>query len=183
MKKIILIAGLVLVMIGGYVAAGPYLTVYAIKNGVVDKDPEKLSENIDFSALRQSVKEQINSQMMQGVTTELKDSPFAALAAGFASKMIDGVVDVIITPNGLAKIMEGDNPDVKKYKNNKSSARSNDTPKKENLFKNARYSYDSLSEFSIYVPNNKGEEATFLLKRQGLSWKLVDIQIPMNKQP
>lgn len=183
MKKNILIAGLLLVVVGGYVAAGPYLTVSAIKDGIVEKDSEKLSDNIDFPALRQNMKDQLNAQVMQNATTELKDNPFAALAAGFASKMVDGIVDAFITPSGLAKIMEGKKPDVKKSNNDKNTEAKNDAPKKEDLFKNATYSYDSTSKFSIYVPNDKGEEARFLLKRQDFSWKLVSIEIPMNKSP
>ena len=56
-------------------------------------------------------------------------------------------------------------------------------PKKDNLFKNARFSYDSMSKFSIWVPNDKGEEARFVLKREGFSWKLVNLVIPMDENP
>jgi len=183
MKKNILIVGLLLVAVGGYVAAGPYITISAIKDGIVEKDSEKLSDNIDFPALRQNMKDQLNAQMMQNVATELKDNPFAALAAGFASKMVDGIVDAFITPSGLAKIMEGKKPEIQKSNGGVKTETTNDAPNKEDLFKNARYSYDSMSKFSIYVPNDKGEEARFLLKRQDLSWKLVSIEIPMNKSP
>ena len=175
--------GLVLILAGGYVAAGPYLTVSAIKDGVVEKDSEKLSENIDFPALRQNMKDQLNAQMMQHEESELKYNPLVALAAGFASKMVDGIVDAFITPSGLAKMMEGKKPDIQKSKNSEGTTTINEEPEKEDLFKDARYSYDSLSKFSIYVPNDKGEEARFLLKRQDISWKLVSIEIPMNKKP
>jgi len=183
MKKNILIAGLLIVVIGGYVAAGPYITMSEIKDGIVEKDAEKLSDNIDFPAVRQNMKDQLNAQMMQNTTTELKDNPFAALAAGFALKMVDGIVDAFITPSGLAKIMEGKKPNIKKSNGGENKEKNSNSPKKEDLFKNARYSYDSISKFSIYVPNDKGEEARFLLKRQNLSWKLVSIDIPMNKSP
>jgi len=177
MKKSIWIVGVVLVLVVGYVAAGPYLTVSAIKTGIVENDSEKLSENIDFQTLRQNMKDQLNAAMMKNAATEMKDNPFAALAVGLATKMVDGIVDSFVTPSGLASLMEGKKPNKGETGGNSSS------PKKDDLFKNARLSYDSVSKFSIWVPNDKGEEARFVLKRDGLSWKLVNIVIPMNEKP
>lgn len=174
MKKILLIGGLILVVIVGYVAAGPYLTVSAIKTGIVEQDAEKLSENIEFPTLRQNLKDQLNASVMKNAATELKDNPFAALAAGFASKMVDGLVESFVTPSGLAAIMEGKKP-------SKHSGTGNSTPpQKDDLFKDARFSYDSTSKFSIWVANDQGEEARFVLQRKGFSWKLVNLIIPLN---
>lgn len=177
MKKINWISSVVLALVVGYVAAGPYLTVYAIKTGIVENDAEKLSENIEFPTLRQNMKEQLNASMMKSTATEMKDNPFAALAVGFATKMVDGIVDSFVTPSGLSTLMEGKKP-------NNDGASGNDPPqKKDDLFKNARFSYDSVSKFSIWVPNDKGEETRFVLKRDGFSWKLVNLVIPMDEKP
>lgn len=51
----------------------------------------------------------------------------------------------------------------------------------EHLFKNARTSYDSLSSFSIWVPNDEGNEVRFVLNREGIKWKLVNIFIHTDK--
>lgn len=177
MKKIVWVVGIVLALIVGYVAVGPYLTVSAIKTGIVEKDSEKLSENIEFPTLRQNMKEQLNAAMMKNAAAELKDNPFAALAAGLATKMVDGIVDSFVTPSGLAALMEGKKP------SNGGNSDNTPPPKKDDLFKNARYSYDSMSKFSIWVPNDKGEEARFVLNRDGLSWKLVNLVIPMDEKP
>jgi hypothetical protein len=177
MKKIIWVAGVILALVVGYVAAGPYLTVSAIKTGIVENDSEKLSDNIEFPTLRQNMKEQLNTKMMKNMATEMKDNPFAAFAVGLATTMVDGIVDSFVTPSGLAALMEGKKP-------NKGGNGSNTPPpKKDNLFKNARFSYDSMSKFSIWVPNDKGEEARFVLKREGFSWKLVNFVIPMDGNP
>ncbi len=177
MKKVVWPIVIILVLVVGYVAAGPYLTVSAIKSGIVEQDSEKLSENIEFPTLRQNLKEQLNAAMMKNAATELKDNPFAALAAGLATKMVDGIVDSFVTPSGLAAIMEGKKPS----KNDGTEITT--PPKKDDLFKNARFSYDSISQFSIWVPNDKGEEARFVLRRDGFSWKLVNLFIPIDKKP
>lgn len=176
MKKVVWVAGVILVLVVGYVAAGPYLTVSAIKTGIVEQDSEKLSENIEFPKLRQNLKDQLNVAMVKNAAIELEDNPFAALAAGFATKMVDVIVDSFVTPSGLAALMEGKKPP-------KDGGTGNTTPpNKDDLFKNARFSYDSTSKFSIWVPNDKGEEARFVLQRDGLSWKLVNLVIPIDEK-
>jgi hypothetical protein len=175
MKKGLWVVGLVFALVIGYAAAGPYLTVSAIKTAIVEQDSEKLSENIEFPILRQNLKDQLKATMMKNITTELKDNPFAALAVGFATNMVDGIVDSFVTPSGLAALMEGKKP----LKD--SSEGSTPKPNKESLLKNASFSYDSMSKFSIWVPNDKGEKARFVLQRYGLSWKLVNIIIPLDK--
>ncbi|MHB8790145.1 MAG: DUF2939 domain-containing protein [Desulfobulbaceae bacterium] len=177
MKKVVLIVGLILVTVVGYGATGPYLTVSAIKTGIVEKDSEKLSENIEFPTLRQNLKDQLNAAMMKDTATELKDNPFAPLAVGFVTQIVDGMVDSFVTPVGLAALMEGKAP------SGKGGTESTTTPNKEDLFKNARYSYDSTRKFSVWVPNDKGEEARFVLQRDGLSWKLVNLIIPLDEKP
>lgn len=184
MKKWIAVGLVFLVGIIGYVAAGPYLTISKIKTGIVERDSEILADNIEFSALRQSLKEQLNSVMITNMASEVKDNPFAALAAGFATKMVDGVVDAYITPTGLARIMEGKKPNMKMVSGNpgmETGSLSNSN--KDELFTNARYTYDSMSKFSIWVPNEKGEEARFVLKREGISWKLVNMIVPIDGKP
>lgn len=177
MKKVVWAVGVILALVLGYVAAGPYLTVSAIKTGIVEQDSEKLSENIEFPTLRQNLKEQFNAAMMKNAATELKDNPFAALAAGLATKMVDGIVDSFVTPSGLAAIMEGKKP-------SKTVDIESATPaKKDELFKDARFSYDSTSKFSIWVPNDNGKEARFVLQREGLSWKLVNLIVPIDEKP
>ena len=177
MNKVVWVIGMLMALVVGYVAAGPYLTVSAIKSGIVEQDSEKLAEYIEFPSLRQNLKEQLNAAMMKNAATELKDNPYAALATVLASKMADGLVDSFVTPSGLAILMEGQNPSK--------NGDSGDTapPKKDELFKNARYSYDSMSKFSIWVPDDKGKESRFVLQRDGLYWKLVNIVIPIEENP
>lgn len=173
MKKWVLIVCLFFGAGGVFVAAGPYITISAIKSGVAEQDTEKLSENIDFPILRQNLKDQLNMVMMKKAQTELKDNPFAALAAGFATKFVDGMVETFVTPVGIAAMMEGKKP------SKSVAAQGSTSPNRDDLFKNTRTSYDSFSKFSIWVANDSGEETRFVLQRNGLDWRLVNIVIPM----
>lgn len=173
MKKLAWIFGSVFILIIGYIAAGPYLTIYFIKSAVTEKNPEKLAEYIDFPLLRQNLKDQLNAKVLTSAATELESSPLATLAAGLATKIVDGVVDTLITPNSLAKVMEGKNP------TKASQTESTSQSEKKELFKDAKLSYDSINRFSILVPYDQGQEARFILVRNGLHWKLTNLIVPL----
>jgi hypothetical protein len=175
MKKILWIIGFAIIVTIGFVAASPFFTVANIKTGIIEQDSEKLSDNIDFPIFRRNLKNQFNRAMMNNVGEELRDNPLAAIAAGFATKMADRVVDSFVTPNGLARLMEGKKPFISRSRRN-STANAN-PPKRDDLFRNARYSYDSLNRFSVWVPTETGDEIRFILQRDGFSWKLVDLGV------
>lgn len=176
MKKGVWIIGFALVLLSGYLAAGPFLAVSEIKTGIVERDSVKLSQNIEFPVLRQNLKERLNTAVMRKASAEAKDNPWALLATGFATKMVDGVVDSFVTPSGLAVLMEGKKPSRNR------NARGDEPVEKDELLKNARYSYDSMSMFSVWVPNDEGQETRFVFQRYGLSWKLVNLIVPIDEK-
>lgn len=177
MKKAVRIISASIIVIIAFIAATPFFTVSHIKTSIVEKDSDKLSENVDFPVFRQNLKKQFNTAMMKNVGAELSNNPFAAIAAGFATNMVDGVVDSFVTPSGLATLMEGKKPSLSGSRRNNPS--NTDQANRDDLFKNARYSYDSFSRFSIYVPTDTGDEIRFILQRDGLSWKMVDMIVPI----
>lgn len=181
MNKPLLVGGAVVLAFIGYMAAAPYLAVSAIKTGITEQDSEKLSDYIEFPTLRQNLKDQLNIIMMANAAKELDDNPFSALAAGFATTMVDTLVDSFVTPSGLAKLMSGESSSSDKPSPNSSTTQETNT-QEEDLFKQAESSYDSLSKFSIWVPNEDGDKVRFVLNRDGISWKLVNIVLPENKK-
>jgi hypothetical protein len=176
MKKIIVLIAFLAIVITSYFAAGPYITIYKIKSGIEHQDPEKISAQVDFSELRTNLKEQFNALIMKQTASDLKDNPFAALGMAFASKLIDSMVDAFVTTTSLSNLMEGKKPKQPQGEEGTQEADS----KKPEPFKDARYTYDSLSKFSAWVKDDKGKETRFVFTRNGLSWKLSNIQIPTN---
>ncbi|MGD0946617.1 MAG: TPM domain-containing protein [Candidatus Binatia bacterium] len=110
MKKLVLLLAVVLLALVGFVIVGPFWTMHQIKQGIERDDPELLSENIDFPALRQNLKEQFSAQMMKKSAAELQNNPFGVLGAALASNLVDGLVDSFVTPAALAMLMEGKKP-------------------------------------------------------------------------
>jgi hypothetical protein len=179
MKPFAWIIGGVFIAAIGYGAAGPYLTVADIKTSIVAKDADRLSAKVDFPTLRQHLKDQVNAAMMKNAAEELKDHPLGVLAAGFATTMVDGIVDAFVTPTELAHLMEGDRPSASIAKQIVDTD-AGPLPKAEDLLQNACSSFDSLSQFSVWVPDDKGQETRFVLQRDGLSWRLVNLILPID---
>lgn len=176
MRKTLSIVALLVVAIVGYAAAGPYITLHQIKSGIEERDAEKLSEHIDFPSLRANLKEQLNALITKEASSELRGNPFAAVAMGIASKLVEGIVDAFVTPSGLASLMEGKRPQQSDGGSGHSAG--SGTHKRE-PFKNARYTYDSLSKFSAWVEDDNGKPIRFVFTRNGLSWQLTNIVLPL----
>lgn len=174
MKKVVWLVGIFLVLMIGYIAAGPFVTFSAIKTSIREQDSVKLSENIDFSKLRKNLKEQLIVAMMKDSVKKLKNNPYQALAAVIARKTADGIVDSFVTPSGIASIMEENEPAIN------GGTESMTPPNKDNAFNNTRFSYDSMNSFSIWFTNEKGKEIRLVLNREGVAWKLVNIIIPLH---
>jgi hypothetical protein len=176
MKKVILIISLLLVSAMAYLAAGPFLTLRAIGSGLVEQDSDVLAATINFPALRQNFKQQINTQMMNKAASGLKDNPLNVLARGVATHMTDRLVDSLVTPAGLIGIIEGKN-----RMENALISPEEQAARKEKLFKNARMGYDSINRFSVWVRNERGGEVRLILARDGLSWQLVNLIAPLDR--
>ncbi len=174
MKTIVGFVSLFALAAVGYVAAGPYIAIYQIRSGVEARDAEKLSEYVDFSTLRTNLKDQFNTLVVQRATSDMKGNPFAALGIALASKLVEGMVDSFVTPPGLASLMTGEAPQQQAAEQEVTSARKQSEP-----FENARFTYDSSSKFSAWVPGDNGKEIRFVFSRTGLSWKLSNILLPV----
>ena len=175
MKKWLLAAILIVLALVGYVAAGPYITYTAIRDAVESKDTAKLSRQVDFPQLRTNLKLQLDDYMVRRAGPDMQSSLLGVFAVRVASGVAGAAVDTMITPAGLAAILEGravvhrvagdTGPDP--YR----PARPADP------LRDPSYRFESLSRFSATVPGEDGEDITLVLTRQGLRWKLSDIRL------
>lgn len=164
--KTAIVLGLVILV--GVLAAGPYVTMNQIEKAINTKDPVKLANYVDFSALRSNLKEQMTASMMEEMVAE--DDPFAMFGMALFTALIDGIVDVVLTPNGLMALLSGadlESIEHVDYSDNKAD-----------LFKDSRWTVDGLSTVSLRV-KVEADELRFVLQRHGLKWRLSNIILPM----
>ena len=185
MKKWIALFLVLLLAIAGYVAAGPYLTMHAIKSALQKQDAGALSDQVDFPALRASLKAQLLDAMVREAGEDVQANPLGSFALTMATGLVNGTVEAMVTPIGLAGMMEG----RKLWGNARDSFRRPATdpqgaplPRPEPL-RDARYRYESLSRFTATVEDESGKPIVFVLRRDGLQWKLADIRLPLDTAP
>ena len=201
MKKWIWISGLVVFMIAGVLALSPFYSVYQIKKGISEKDREKLEHFVLFSELRENLKSQLDETFENrlGKKNDEKEGRFSGFALKFAKKFANHMVDAYVTPEGLSKLMGGetkkDAPKGETFPresgDTQTSPSSGSKPaspleisseEKLKLLKNARFAYSSPSRFIITMPTKNDKEIRFILRREGLVWKLNNIILPLSKK-
>lgn len=182
MKKWIALIVLALALLVGYVAAGPYLTVNAIRKAVQEQDTAALSEHVDFPALRLSLKAQLEDYLVRQAGEDMQANPFGAIAVRIAGVAAGSAVDALATPIGIGAVLEGRNL----FNRLGGSGRGQDAYAPNvpsDPLKDAKYGFESPSRFTATVANADGEPVVFVLTRSGLSWKLSDIRLPIGAPP
>ena len=177
MKKWLALALVILVLVGGYIAAGPFMTVNAIRTAVRDQDAAALSKHIDFPALRMSFKRQLDDYLVRRAGPDMQSNVFGAIALRIASGATDGLVDAMATPAGLAALLEGRN-----FLHRLNGSRRSEDPYTPALprdpLEGATYASNRHRGSRQQFQNGDGEPVVFVLTRQGLRWKLTDVLLP-----
>ena len=168
-----LVAGMCLVL--GAIAAAPFITVHQMKTAAANHDGAALSEHVDFPALRQSLKDQMNVFLGKKMAKEVaKGNALAALAGMFGGVIVEKMVDNYVTPTGITQLMEGQKPEGDGIGNASTQQAPSDP------LSNASMGYESFSKFSVVTNNGEpGKETRFVLRRSGISWKLTEIVLPL----
>ncbi|MEH6414064.1 DUF2939 domain-containing protein [Pseudomonas sp. CGJS7] len=180
MKKWIALAVLIVALLAGYVAAGPFLTVRAIRAAVKEGNTGELSKHVDFAAIRLSLKAQVDDYMVRRAGPDAQSSLFGSLGLSLASGVAGTAVDAIATPIGIGAVLEG----RKLFKRFDGGGGNRDAyaqvPPAEPL-KNLSYRFESPSRFTATVNNADGDPVVFVLTRDGLSWTVTDVRLPLDK--
>ena len=107
-KKLLGALIVIVVVICGYWYATPYLALNNIKKAAQAGDSDTVSKYIDYPSVRQSFKDQMNAKMVKEMANQ-ENNEWAALGAMLASTMVDKMIDGIVTPEGMALMLQGKN--------------------------------------------------------------------------
>ena len=175
MKKFVYLAIGLIVIIAIYLYASPYLALNNIKKAAQAGDADTLSEYIDFPSVKQGLKDQINAQIMKEVTQEDTDG-FEALGAMLATAMIDKAVDGIVTPDGVAMMVQGQKPDL-----NGDAVEKTDVEQADESKLDYKTNYITYKSFKVSLSNPDYEDnLDIIMRRDGLSWKVHRINLPLD---
>lgn len=175
MKKFVYLAVGLIIILAIYLYASPYLALNNIKKAAQAGDADTLSEYIDFPSVKQGLKDQLNTQIMKEVTKEDADG-FEALGAMLATAMIDKVVDGIVTPDGVAMMVQGQKPDLDNESVEQTTEDKTDSKKLD-----YKTNYITYKSFKVSLSNPDYEDnLDIIMRRDGLSWKVNRINLPLD---
>ena len=155
MKKIIIsLLLLAVILCGGWYFASPAYALLSMRDAIAEKDADRLNENIDFPLLRDSLKSEFKGKMEeQGL---LKDRGLSgALGGVFADKLLDTMIDRILTPEGISALMERAEQNADKVKNIKTIKNEDNDDSETKGFDDYNIERVGLSQFNLTDPNNR----------------------------
>ena len=152
-KKLIgAIIAVVIVLVGGYYYASPYLVLNSIKNAAQAGDSEKVSAYMDYPSVRQSFKDQMNAYMVKEMASK-ETNGWEALGTMIATTMVDKMVDAVVTPEGMTLMLQG--KDFKDSLKAHTEQSWNQTISQETLDYSTRYLSMNMFEVTFKNPNNE----------------------------
>jgi hypothetical protein len=171
-KKLIIIitatATIIAAIVGVVVYSIPYLALDNLKKATTNHNANALAQEIDFPALRTSIKENVKAQIikqMAGGSTPVKGIDPAAV-----DKIVNPMVDKLVTPEGLGKLMMDKVPgatiDLSDLEKNIAESE-------------VKMGYESFDRFVVRIVDkgDRTKDVSLILKRDGLAWKLSGIDI------
>lgn len=175
-KKITWSIVAVVLAILAYLYASPYIALNSIKNTAQAGDSDTVSKYIDYSSVRQSFKDQMNVVMMKEMGKH-ENNGFAALGAMLASSMVEKMVDALVTPEGMTMMLQGKNL----KESAKGSVQQESSETQDEHKPDYKSGYTSLNDFEVVIKDqDKAKEVKVMMVRDGLSWKINKIAVPMD---
>jgi len=175
MRRIISLAALLLLLLAGWVAAGPWIAIDGIRKAVAANNSAALERHVDFPLLRRNLKARADDALARRAGTEFASSALGGLVLRGASGLASGAIDAMATPAGVGALLEGRSL---WHRASGGGIRADDAhahaPPADPLA-SPEWRYESASRFTATIEPAAGAAVTLVFARQGLRWRLTDI--------
>jgi Protein of unknown function (DUF2939) len=192
-SAVIALSILTTVVSGGAYFVSPYYAIHEITTAARDKDFITLNEHVDYPAVRENLKDQVAAKVAAEVRrTSGASAALEMLESAAASAILDKVIDLVIRPDSLSRLLEAgslQSPSSSKTKARRSKVGTAATAKSAGTGTDAQdpsadttVGFHGFNRFEIAVrPRDKTiETVRFVLARRGfLHWDLIAVLIPM----
>lgn len=147
--------------------ATPFLTLWRVAAAVEARDADQLELVVDFPAVREGLRNQLNARAMQGA-----HGAEGAVAALFAPELVNSVIDSVVTPHGVIGLMA--TGEVLSDDAAAAPSQAGDRPK----FKLHRARFLSLNRFKATMGPDATSTVELVLDRSGLfGWKIARVNL------
>jgi hypothetical protein len=174
------LALLLVIALGGAYAASPLYAFHQLKKAAEDGDRERLEALVDFPAVRENLKGQVDSKavkLARGASGI--GHPIAMLIGKLGAAIGDRAVDKVVTPEGITEIVTvGRSAHQKRHDGDDGD----DAKVSENGAKTVvRYGYLTPDRFRISIAPSQEPDTPIglIMDRRGLfSWRVEEIELP-----
>ena len=171
MRRIVVLIAVAAALFVMAYAASPYYAFYRLEQAAKAHDRDALDDDVDFPALREDFKAQINAAMLAKTGND-PHNPLVQLGLLIVPAILDRLIDSYVTPDGIATMLSEARAPMP-------GNRRDPEPHGKVRFKQ---SYDGLDRFKVTATEDSHTDRplTFVLARRGLfGWKLVRIELPL----
>jgi len=171
-----LLAGLLGLLLLLCLFASPYLTLQQMRQAAQAQDAQSLSEHVDWPSLRDSLKTGVQARLaQQDLNPQGQPSRAAVWGAAVAGALLGPMVDRLITPESLSRLLQGQGPGAAAL----ASAQAASEPAAQALEWSSHFEGINRFVFSVRKPGADEEPIHLVLRREGLvSWKLAELRLP-----
>lgn len=178
-----LLTRLVLILAGALLAAyltSPVFAVRSLINAARTGDVARLERLVDFPAVRDDLKAQVNAQLVRRVREdpELRDNPLSGLGLVLAPSLVSGVVDAFVTPEALAAMVQtAEAPDLIGEDGDVALEAPTDREKDIRI----GYGYRGMNRFAgtLTDRDRPHQRIDLIMERRGVfAWKLTQVRLP-----
>lgn len=178
--KIAIGALLALVLsIGAHWYYSPYIAINSMVGAAKSKDSDKFNEYVDYPGLRESFKGQFSAKLADVMGSQ-STNPFRAFGAMLGMTMINQMVDALVRPELVMKMMEeGQAQQPNTSANGKQATENSNT-------KAPKWDFDRKgSDLVLATPilqSSNDNQPVFVFRRTGyVNWKLTEVRLPAVK--
>lgn len=171
MKRSVLLLGIVVAAAAAWFYWSPRLAAKQLHNAARAGDVEALEELVNFPLVREQLKADLKASLLASVSSKDETNGVGtALAAGLGGLMVDGVINQVVSPSGIAALVRFGSTD---------STRVQAEPQ---LVTTMRYRDASTFVVTARNMNSPASDTVrFIFRRSGLSWRLVRLGLPTLK--
>lgn len=156
----------------------PYLSLQRMQAAAAAHEGERLAAWIDFPALRANLKVGVHQRLaLSRQNAQGQPTPASLMGAAVASALLGPMVDALITPDSLARLLRGQSPAQALLEPQGDDKPDAELPKR--LETQMRYEGLNRFVFSVRQAGEDEDPIDLVLSRQGLfSWRLTELRLP-----
>jgi hypothetical protein len=164
--------------VAAWVYLTPYLAARSLHGAVDARDAARIADHVNFPELRQSMKTGLLAKMT-GAAAAKGDDASVLLGSAFANVLIGPMVDTMVSPEGLAKLLNGEKLEPAKTKPPPQDADKNSEKNSEKDMQRSM-GYETLNRFVVtFTKPSQSQTISLVFTREGaFSWKLSGLRLP-----